>query len=314
MSDFYSDTYWTDEFDITVADLDRIATYIRETGHAHDLTALARRIVRGRLRYGPETSAPAQSAWANDPSVRLWDPAGKWQVGDLIIIWTWSFKACRNEVMIGEITCIDSAHGYIAVDDSYQPVRKFQLAAAGSSEAITWHQTVRKAVEAMQRGPSLEEQVELVILKHGQRIVSQLLDALQADDRFVRLAGRWFLRELAVPLGEEQLTALAWAIVRLEEPQPTEALVPLVQPPLAEGDPGLFGLFLAMRQRPDLFVNVDPGQRPLWVLAGPPPGLFTPRYAAYDPDTYEVLCLPGEPTLPKVLQRLWELGLLQAVA
>jgi len=53
MSDPFSDRYWIEEFQITQADLDRIAAHIRDTGQAHDLTALARRVVRGRLRYGP---------------------------------------------------------------------------------------------------------------------------------------------------------------------------------------------------------------------------------------------------------------------
>jgi len=150
-------------------------------------------------------------------------------------------------------------------------------------------------------------------LTHGERVVSQLLDALRADERFVRLAGRWFLRDLAVPPTEEQLTALAWAMVPLEEPQPSDALVPLVQPLLAEADAGLFGLYLAMRERTDLFRNVDPGKRPRWVLAGPPPGSCTPRHAAYDPQTYEVLCLPEGPIPPETVKRLWDLGLLRAV-
>ena len=147
MTDPFSDRYWIEEFQVTRADLDRIAAHIRETGQVYDLTALARRVVRGRLRHGPETSAPAQSAWAEDPSVRLWDPAGKWKESDQTIVWTWSYRAKRDEVMIGEITCVDPTFARVAVDDVYQPVRKFTRAAAGSSDAIAWHQKVRKAVE-----------------------------------------------------------------------------------------------------------------------------------------------------------------------
>lgn len=313
MPDVYSDAYWTEEFDITTVDLERIVRRMRETRSAFDLTELAKRVVRGRLRHGPEQSPAVLLPWARDPSVRLWDPAGEWKEGDQAIIWTWSFKARQDEVMVGEITHADPRRAYITVNDSYQPERKFRRATPGSQDAITWHQTVQKAVEEMQRGPSQEEQVRLVILEHGQRIVSRLLNALRADERFVRLAGRWFLRELAVSPTQEQLTALAWAMLGLEEPQPTTALVPPVQPPLAEGDPGLFGLYLAMRDHQDSFENVDPGKRPRWVLAGPPPGSFTPSYAAYEPETYEVLCLPGQPTPPEATKRLWDLGLLKAV-
>jgi hypothetical protein len=315
MSEVLSDQYWTEEFQVTQADLDRIESYIRRTGQAHDLTTLARRVVQGRLQHGPETSAPVQTDRGESPSVRLWDPAGKWKVGDHVIILAWSYRNRRQEVFVGEIVHIDTKHehiAHIAIDDVRSP-RPFQLAPAGSPDAIKWHQTVRDAVEAMQRDHGLEEQANLVILRHGQRIISQLLDALRADRRFVRLAGYWFLRDLAAPLTDEQLTALAWAMVPLEEPQPTDALVPLVHPPLSDGDRGLFGLYLAMRERPHLFRNVDPRQRPRWVLAGPPPGSCVPRHAAYDPETYEVLCLPGQPIPPETVQRLWDLGLLRAV-
>jgi hypothetical protein len=312
MSDPFSDRYWLEEFQVTQADLDRISDHIRETGQAHDLTALARRVVRGRLRYGPEVSAPVQSTEAG-PSVRLWDPAGEWQPGDHTIIWTWSHKARRSEAMIGEITDVDSTFAHIVVDDRQRPMRTFRRAEAGSPEAIRWHQVVRKAVEDLRRESGQDAQIGAIILEHGERVASQLKDALRADKRFVRLAGRWFLRELAVSPTEEQLTALAWAMVGQVEPQPTEALVPLVQPPLATGDSGLFGLYLAIRERSALFENADPGQRPRWALAGLPPGACTPRYAAYDPETYEVLCLPGRPVPPEVVKRLWGLGLLGAV-
>ena len=107
--------------------------------------------------------------------------------------------------------------------------------------------------------------------------------------------------------------SLAWVMARQGEPQAVVELLPLVHPPLADGDPGLFGLYLAMRQRDDLFANADPGQRPRWARAGPPSGSFTPRFAAYDPQTYEVLCLADQAASPQTVQRLWELDLLQAV-
>jgi hypothetical protein len=51
MTDIYSDHYWETEFAVTQADMDRLESYIAETGQAHDLANLARRIIRGRLRY-----------------------------------------------------------------------------------------------------------------------------------------------------------------------------------------------------------------------------------------------------------------------
>ena len=315
MSDVYDSAYWSDEFQVTEADLDRIAVHIRETGRAHDLTELAKRVVRGRLRFGPETSAPARPAWAEDPSVRLWDPAGEWKEGDHVVVAV-GFSVGNDtyyEPYVGEIVAVESEQVKVQIDALGEARAYFTRARYGSDDLHKWRRLVEDLVEARRTDPDVEARVEFIILKHGERVISQLLDALRADERFVRLAGRWFLRDLAVPPTEEQLTALAWAMVPLQEPQPTDALAPLVQPPLAEGDGGLFGLYLDMRQHPELFNNVDPGLRPRWVLTGPPPGPFTPRHAAYDPQTYEVLCLPGQPAPSEAVRRLWDLGLLKAV-
>lgn len=313
MNDTLSDRYWLEEFQVTQADLDRIVNYIRRTGQAHDLTTMARRVVRGRLRYGPETSAPVLTDWVDDASVRLWDPAGEWKVGDHVIV---ARIVVREEVgvheaFVGEIIAVAPGEVRLQLDGIDEPVT-YERAAPGSEKARKWHAKVQEVAEKL-RSPELEGQAESVLLTHGDRIAGQLLSALRADRRFVRLAGRWFLRELVARPTDAQLASLAWAMLSLEEPQPTDALVPLVRPPLAEGDPGLFGLYLAMRERTDLFRNIDPRLRPRWVLAGPPPGSCTPRHAAYDPQTYEVLCLPGQSIPPETVRRLWDLDLLRAV-
>jgi len=316
MSDPFSDRYWIEEFQVTQADLDRIAAHIRETGQAHDLTALARRVVRGRLRYGPENaSVPVQPGWADDPSVRLWDPAGEWSEGDHAIVAVDFWEGGRKwyEPFVGEVIKIETDKVRVQID-ALGESRSYSTQARYSADDLQkWRRLVEELVKARRGTKDVKTQVEYVILEHGERVLSQLLDALHADDRFVRLAGRWFLRELTAPPIEKQLTAVAWAMISLEEPQPTADLVPLIQPPLTEGDPGIFGLYLAMRNHPDLFENADPGKRPRWVLAGPPPGSCTPQHAAYDLETYQVLCLPGEPVPPETVGRLWGLGLLKAV-
>jgi len=327
LTDPFTDRYWIEEFQVTQADLERIVDRIRETGQAHDLTALARRVVRGRLRYGPETSAPflvrhrhsdgapARPAWAEDPSVRLWDPAKEWNEGDHAIVAVRFRKGDQKwfEPFVGEVTDVES-HKVTVQIDALEASKAYSTQARYSEDDLQkWRQLVENLVAARRGTRDVKTQVEYVLLKHGERVVSQLLEALRADERFVRLAGRWFLRELAVPPTEEQLTALAWAMLSLEEPMSTAELVPQVAPPIAAGDPGIFGLYLGLRARPDLFENADPGKRPRWALAGPPPGSCTPRHAAYDPENYEVLCVPGQPIPSEIVRQLWSLELLKAV-
>jgi hypothetical protein len=311
MADVYTDHYWQSEFAVTEADVNRLASYIAETDQAHDLTSLARRVVRGRLRHGYETSAPAQPAWTRDPSVRLWDPAGQWQKGDHIVV----ARMVRKDVyepFFGEIVAVESHQVRLVLDGVTQPAI-YQRAAPDSDKARKWHAKVKEVVAEKQKASSLEERTGAILLEHGDRVAGQLLHALRADERFVRLAGRWFLRRLAVSPSEDQLAALAWAMLSLDEPQPTQDLLSLLHPPVIEGDAGLFGLYLGMRDRTDLFANADPGQRPRWVLAGPPPGPAATSYAAYDPATHHVLCEPDETLDENAARRLWELDLFRVV-
>jgi hypothetical protein len=317
VTDPFSDHYWREEFQVTGADLERIAAHIRKTGQARDLTALARRVVRGRLRHGPETSPAVVTAPGADSSVRLWDAEKEWNVGDQAIV---PAQVRRGDLwprapFIGEVVEIlsDENKVEIRVDALAKSIKYSTKPDAEKGESYErWRRIIEDLVAPLRGTRDLETQIDYVMFQY-EYVSSGLLSALKADKRFVRLAGRWFLHELALYPTEAQLTGLAWAMVPLEEPQPTADLVPLVQPPLVEGDPGLFGLYLAMRDRHDLFANADPGKRPCWVLAGPPTGTFTPCCAAYDPDTYEILCLPSEPVPPEVVNRLWDLGLLRAV-
>ena len=313
MSDPFSDRYWIEEFQVTEADLDRIEAKMSETSRAYDLTALGQRVVGGRLRYGPEDhSAPARAQWADDESVQLWDPAAAWEAGDHAIVAV-GFTLLGTKVhrpFVGEVTLVQGDKASVRID-ALKATKKYFV--RGSAQDLQkWRRFVEGLVEERRGAKDVDTKTEYVILEHGKRVISQLFDALRADQRFVRLAGHWFLRELALPATEEQLGGLAWAMVRLEQPTSTADLVPLVEPPLAKGDPGLFGLYLAMRES-DLFENADSGQRPRWDLAAPPPGPCVAARAAYDPESYEVLCLPEVSVPQEVVERLWQVQLLRVV-
>jgi len=313
VSDPFSDRYWLEEFQVTKADLDRIEDHILETNQAYDLTALARRVVRGRLRYGPEEeSIPARSKWIEDDSVRLWDPSGEWKVGDHAIVAVGFAEegSTMHKPFVGEVTRIEEGKANLRID----ALGETRVYATQASPDLLqrWRGFVEGLVEARRGSRDVETQTDYVILDHGRRVISQLLEALRADDRFVRLAGRWFLCELAEPASDEQLAFLAWKMLHLEEPRSTADLVSLVDPPLADGDPGLFGLYLTMRES-ELFRNADPGKRPRWVLANAPPGTCSAAHAAYDPESYEVVCLPGHTIRPELVEWLWEADLLRAL-
>lgn len=318
MSDVLSDAYWQQEFAVTVADLDRLANYLRETGQAHDLSTLAHRVVRGRLRYGPETSAAAQETWAEDPSVRLWDPAAQWEVGDRVVVPRRARTGGRDwfEARVGKIvekTVVQregrNIPAVVLVLDGEPEPTKYEQAPPGSEEAKKWYSTVRRVIEGKRASPEPEEQAQGILLQHGTRIVSQLLEALRGDTRFLELEGRWFLREPLVSLSKAQCASLYQALLGRVEPLSTEELLPQVSPPLPEGDVGLFSLYVALQAHPDRFANQDTPIRPLWKAVPPPPERAVGACYAYDTETYEILLRPGQPLTPRLAERLRELHL-----
>jgi hypothetical protein len=313
MSDVFSDTYWQNEFGVTTADLDRLARCITEAGQAQDLMTLIRRIVRGRLHHGADDSAAAPAQEIVDTTVRLWDPFAAWQAGDRVIVARY-IDVETYEPCLSLVVAVRSEEKDVAVYlDCERRTTHYELAAANPAKAKAWRDKVRDVVEAQRRAPEAEARADSIILTFGDRIATLLLAALQADRRFIELYSRWFLRALAAPPSEEQMTALAWAVLRLDAPQSTGSLAALLSPPSAPGDAALFGLYAALLDRPHIFC-ASPAPDPLWSLAGPPPGGFTPRCAAYDPETYRVLCLPGQHADAGAVSGLWRHGLLRAVA
>jgi hypothetical protein len=309
--DVYSDAYWTTEFAITQADLDRLAGFITAQNQAQNLGTLIKRVVRGRLRHGHDRET-AVSFSVNAPTaiVRLWDPAGEWQAGDHAIV-ARPIKRHVYEVFIGEVTAVTADRVDFFLPEENKLAR-YERAEQGSEKARKWRAKVREVVAQKRAAEGEAEWIDLIILEFGERIAGLLLQALHADARFVRLDGRYFLHAPSVQPAEPELHRLAWSLLAAPEPLPTDELLARLPAPPA-GDAGLFGLYLALRAHPHWFQNTQPGKRPLWTLAGPPPGAFTPQRAAYDPDSYEILCIPGQTSMPDAVARLWEVGLLTAV-
>jgi len=317
MTDVYSDTYWTDEFDITEADLERIAQRMRENRSAYSLDELAKRVVRGRLRHGPEQSPAALQVSAEDPSVRLWDPAGNWAVGDHVVVAVGFTKdeVRFHEPFVGEIVAIEAGKVTVRVDALEKSVDYYTRAKYSDEDLQLWRRFVEALVEARRGTRDVESQVEYVLLEHSQRVASRLLDALQADGRFLTLEGRWFLRELMRSLSADQVESLLQQMLAQSEPMSTPDLVSLVNPPVPEGDVGLFSLYPALNAS-ESFENVGTDTRPLWRAVPPPPPppeRAMGAYFAYDPETYEILLQPGQRLTPRLAQRLQELDLYDVV-
>ncbi|MCD6285197.1 MAG: hypothetical protein J7M39_04700 [Anaerolineae bacterium] len=307
----FSERYWSKLFGIAEADLTRFATQMRESGRAVTLTDLARDVIRARLQAGSQLSSePAPSGDMSSWIVRQWDPGVNWREGDrVMVVVASSLQGRPHRPCVGEVIHVEDDGVAVNIDGIAEP----QLFALGPGAQS--RESEAKEAEMLGLGQRFDEdaQIDFVLWRYGSRAVGRLLYALDADSRFVELEGLWFLRELTVLPSGSMLARLAETMfeqntgpVRLDDVVAVLSLAGTA-PPAAR-----FGLAQALGERTGLFENIGSAARPVWTLAGPPPLVFTARHAVYDPETYVVLCVPGETLSVKVAQQLWRVGLLRA--
>jgi hypothetical protein len=304
--------YWTQFFSVTRPDLSRLAVFIRSEKEACTLTALVRELIRSRLRSGPQLTGDASVRVRRDtPSVRFWDPAETWGAGDRAIFAIPSPALGRTYVpQIGVITRVEGEVFTVSID-GLSELRTYRK---GEPTDAVGRQVSTGDLDALFKSDEEEQQVDYVLWRYGDTLAEQVLSALLADDRFLHLHALWYLRALSPSLSETQVVTLARGLFAYtDKPVPIDTLVPLVDPPLPEGPPGLFGLLRTLLAHPALFQKVEMNLEPLWTLAGPPPGRWIARHAAYDPETFKVLCMPWEVIDLDAAQRLWECHLFRAV-
>ncbi|MGC9349131.1 MAG: hypothetical protein ACP5JG_13380 [Anaerolineae bacterium] len=319
---FY-ERYWARIFSLTQADLSAIADLMRASGEAYDVTTLARRIIQSRLRRGPElSSGPASDGLLPTHQVRPWDSHSAWRAGDRTIVIVPLPRPDRAYApRVGEISYVEDDHVVVHVDGLSAPQvypaghvggHASADASDGFREGIDSHLALESKMAMLADAEEEELRIDYILWRYGHYVVGRLLHALETDDLFVELEGLWFLTELADRPDAEALTNLARQMFNGPgEPMSMDELVPLLGAPM--GDVAArFGLLVAMREQTELFEEVGSSSRPRWLLRCPPPMQMLATNAVYDPETYEVLCRPGDMLSSPVVQRLWDLDLLQA--
>ncbi len=309
--------YSPELFRVRARDLDRMARRIERTGEAHDLTQLTRRFIRGRLRYGMERGSVLASTPGAGERVRLWDPATVWHQGDwaLFPVPTHRDRDRSHSPCFGEIVRVQG-QSVVARLDGYVGTRVYGMAIGDrEGDAVAeWRRSVEELVAILSESDEEHLRIDHVFWSRGATIASDIRGALCQDARFIALDGRWMLRRLIALPSSDQLEELARAMMfEVDRPLTADELVLRLVPPQAAGDAGVFGLAAALHERPDLFSRIPSGARSRWVVSALPPGSYRARLAAYDPETYVLLCEPGQALSPEVAQRLWELDLLPVI-
>lgn len=307
---FY-ERYWSTLFGMTHADMTRFAAQMRESGKAMTLTDLSRDLIRARLQAGSQpSSGPAPNGGAPSRSVRRWDPGASWREGDQAIVAVASPSRGRAIApRVCKVVHVEDDRVVLNIDGIAAPQ------VFGLGPAVHTQEDEEAEAEMLNIGQRTDEdaQIDFVLWRYGPRIVGCLLHALEADRRFVELEGLWFPRELAVRPSDSMLVRLAERMfeqnvgaVRLGD------VVAVLSPGGSAQAATRLGLAQALGERTDLFEDVGSAAHPRWTLAGSPPPVLTARHAVYDPETYVVLCEPGETLSSETTRQLWRAGLLGA--
>lgn len=315
MSDVFSDEYWQNEFAVTQADMERLSSYISREGHAHHLKTLVSRIIAGRLRHGHDYSDLAQQVATERIQFAWWDEVREVQIGDQIFFLRAEGKS--RIAYVGRVTRVTPKEFYVWVAEKNKEIGYEHLYAENPyrKRILSTYRQERENGRKLMLERRIQESnallIETIFQVHGALIGQKVENALQISTNFVTLNEQWFLHRLVQKPTPEQIEEVAWHLLVAAAPPTTADL--LTKLPLPQNDPTLFGLYVALRDHPNLFQMLNPGPEPAWQLVGPPPGPFTPRFPAYDPDTYTILCRPTVLADATIVSRLWETGLLQVV-
>jgi len=252
--------YW-EGFRVEAEDLEYLGNLLVEREVPLSLDELAQALVGLRCRREEERIARDLSRGT------VYLPRNTYQVGEELVFPALEY-ATAKVVAVREGR--NPEHGDFGVIQVEFPNNRRREFAAGL------------AVHSLNDAPPVEEEglltPEELYEKHGPSVRAALNDRLEDEPAFIRLAGRWFLKELLVEISEGQLN-LAEAVLDMAGggPLPTENLIGDLDLP-GQVDPqlGVFSLNYAL-QEDDRFDEVGPAGEVLWYLRRlQPPDVLDP--------------------------------------
>jgi hypothetical protein len=300
---------WLIDFDITVEDLHRIEEWFNEKKKGVALEEITRRIIRGRLQYGRDESPSVLPDWIQDKHVLSWDEEDKWCLGCQVLV----ARKIQGKVtpFFGVITDISETLFYIKIDDE---IVKYGREMPGSERTKIYYIEIKKSIWERERqlsdqslATTIDERVEVMLLKKGAEIASKIQSALEKDKRFSLMNQHWFLRVWIHEIPQSTILLVHKQIIKTTKTATLSQLKELIHG-LPEGEVGELSLLEALSKAPDLFQPSEDG----WLVVTLPPPLpenAVGKYYVYDPETYEILLNPGSRLTKKVANRLMELGL-----
>lgn len=276
--------HWGDEFTVTPDDLQYLSTLLVDDELPRSAEELGRALVLHRCR---QEEALIEHALSQGTP---YQPKLSYEIGAQVIFPAMSYQ-------VGEVVGVRPGHNpeydsfkVIQVQFEQGRVREF------ASELTDDHPLNHDASSTIKTDQELRSPEELASL-YGAQVGKALEQHLESEADFVRLAGKWFRRDLLVEVHIGHLN-LAEAVLDVAGggPLPTEALLGDLELP-EEITPQLrvFSLNYAL-QEDNRFDEVGPEGEVLWFLhrLEPEEVQSTPSYLQFQPLEYDPALLTSE--------------------
>ncbi len=277
-------TYWNDEFTITPDDLQYLGTLLVEDELPRSAQELGRMLALYRCQQEEALIERAMSQGTP------YQPKRSYEVGEQVIFPALGYRVGK---VVGTRPGRNPEYGsFQVIQVKFKVGKKREFA----SELAADHPLNREAQAGAGEDAALLSSEELAALYEPQ--VGEILEKhLESEPDFVRLAGKWFPKDLLVEVHVGHLN-LAEAVLDMEGggPLPTEALLGDLELP-EEITPQLrtFSLNYAL-QEDERFDEVGPAGEVLWFLhrLEPEKVRSIPSYLEYQPLEYDAASLTSE--------------------
>jgi hypothetical protein len=276
--------YWDTEFKVTPDDLSYLSTLLVEEELPRSAEELGRALV---LYHCQQEEALIEAVLSKGTP---YQPRHSYEIGERVI-----FPALGYQ--IGEVVGIRPGHNpeygpfqVIQVECEEGPQREF-------AAEFTADHPLNQEAQAVTTGDVEQRTAEELAEIYGVQVGRALEKRLEAEPDFVRLAGKWFPKDLLIKVHIGHLN-LAEAVLDMANggPLPTQDLLGDLELP-EEITPQLriFSLNYAL-QEDERFDEVGPAGQVLWFLHRlEPEGVqSTPRLLRYEPVAYDPALLTSE--------------------
>ena len=302
-------------FAITTEDLNRVAALLARAGTPQDLKTIALSVLKARMEHGHDLSPVVSLGQSTEVLVRFWEPGSEWETGDVVLLVHDPFGNSKFQLFVGVVEYVDTEVVEIQMGE-LQCTKTYLRTLPGTENAHqfgsaseSWREIVIDLAEKKLRSGDPDEEAEGRLLQDGERILTCLVKSLRQDARFIGLADKWYLTDRLPRIDHESMQAVHHFLLQ-NQPASLDEVLPFVQG-RPRNDACLLKLAVhnALQQSPDRFENIGTPARPLWQARLPAHDKAQVTHFAFDPQTFEILCRPGQRLSQRLARRLQELDL-----